>query len=261
MHDRLRDLLAERGQLWPAPIEWFETLPSTSDRIKELARTGAPEWTTVLADRQTAGRGRQGSAWVSPQGNLFLSVLLRPMVDAEAVGVLPLAAGAATCEALRAFGPPAVVKWPNDVLVGERKIAGVLAEGTWAEGALEAVALGIGVNLVLDPAELPADIREVTTSLIAETGRPVDRDEAAAEVLVRLVVWYHALARGAAAIVEAWRSLAAPWWGRRVEVRSGDAVVVGVVRGVDDLGALLVQSDDGRTVRVIAGDARRLRLD
>jgi BirA family biotin operon repressor/biotin-[acetyl-CoA-carboxylase] ligase len=256
----LRACLGERGLSWPAPIEHFETLTSTSDRLKELAREGAPEWTAVLADRQTAGRGRQGSLWVSPPGNLFLSVLLRPALDNETVGLVPLAAGAAVCEALRAFGASAAVKWPNDVLVGEHKIAGALSEASWVERALDAIFLGIGVNLALDPRELPPALRPRTTSLVAETSHPVDRDAVAAEVLARLRVWYHALRDGGAAVVERWRALSSPWWGRRIEVRSGGATIEGLASGVDGSGALLLQLDGGQVVRVLAGEARQLRL-
>jgi BirA family biotin operon repressor/biotin-[acetyl-CoA-carboxylase] ligase len=258
--DGLRAHLEERGLSWPAPIEHFEALTSTSDRLKELAREGAPEWTAVLADRQTAGRGRQGSLWLSPPGNLFLSVLLRPALDNETAGLVPLAAGAAVCEALRSFGASATVKWPNDVLVGERKIAGVLSEANWVEGVLDAVFLGIGVNLALDPRDLPPALRPRTTSLVAETSHAADRDAVAAEVLARLRVWYHALRGGGAAIVEGWRALSSSWWGRRIEVRSGGATIEGLAYGVDGSGALLLQLDDGEVVRVLAGEARRLRL-
>ena len=258
--DGLRARLEEGGLSWPAPIEHFESLTSTSDRLKELAREGAPEWTAIVADRQTAGRGRQGSLWVSPPGNLFLSVLLRPALDNEKAGLVPLVAGAAVCEAVRSFGAPATVKWPNDILVGERKLAGVLSEANWVEGVLDAVFLGIGVNVALDPHELPPELRPRTTSVVAETSHPVDRDAIAAEVLARLRVWYHALRHRGAVIVEEWQALSSPWWGRRIEIRSGDATIEGVARGVDASGALLLQRDDGQVVRVLAGEARRLRL-
>src|SRR6266540_629595 len=114
--DRLRDALRARGLDWPAPIEHHVRLGSTSDRLKEKARKGAPEWAAVLADEQTGGRGRQGRAWASPPGGLYLSVLLRPRF--APASLIPLAAGVAVVEALGEHGVTAELKWPNDVLAG-----------------------------------------------------------------------------------------------------------------------------------------------
>lgn len=153
------------------------------------------------------------------------------------------------------------LKWPNDVLVAGRKLAGILAEGLSGPRGLEVIVLGVGVNVGLDPAALPADLRGRTTSLRAETGRDADPMEVAAEVLARLSVWYHALAReGAATVVEEWRRRSVPWWGKTVEVRSGAQVVRGVARGVDERGALLLDTGSGTLVAVLSGEAREVRL-
>jgi BirA family biotin operon repressor/biotin-[acetyl-CoA-carboxylase] ligase len=244
---------------WPEPMEWEDRLPSTSDRVRERAREGAPEWTTALADEQFAGRGRQGARWVSPRGNLFVSTLLRPRSDAP-LGVLPLLAGVAVRDALLPFGVETVLKWPNDVLVGDRKIGGILTEASWSEGSLDGVVVGIGVNVSLRGAEMPDEIASRTTSLWIETQRLAKVEAVAAEVLLALRLWYHALAReGAEAVVDAWRKRAVAWWGRGVEVRSGDEVVRGVATGVEPSGALTLVLADGRKVSLVAGVARELR--
>lgn len=124
----LVEALASRGGPRLPDVEWHQTIGSTSDRLKQLARAGAPEWTAVLADRQTSGRGREGRTWQSPAGGLYLSVLLRPR--AEPVSLLPLAAGVAVAEAVAGFGVACQLKWPNDVLASGRKLAGILAEAT-----------------------------------------------------------------------------------------------------------------------------------
>jgi BirA family biotin operon repressor/biotin-[acetyl-CoA-carboxylase] ligase len=253
--ERVRKALQQRGQLWSAPIEHFETLPSTNDWLKQRARQGFPDWSVVLADQQTAGRGRQGHSWLSPPGNLCLSVLLPPSGEP----VLTLAAGVAIVEAVRVFGVAAELKWPNDVLVGGRKLAGLLAESVSGGAELEGVVLGVGVNVRLDPASLPPEIASETTSIRRETGRDADPLALAAEVLARLSVWYHALARdGAAAILDAWRARSVPWWGKPVEVVSGSERVRGVVRDVDARGALLVETETGLTT-ILSGEARALR--
>jgi BirA family transcriptional regulator, biotin operon repressor / biotin---[acetyl-CoA-carboxylase] ligase len=228
---------------------------STNDRLKALAREGAPEWAVVLADRQSAGRGRQGREWSSPAGNVFLSVLLRPRF--AAVTLIPLAAGLAVAEALPEV--PAHLKWPNDVLVNGRKLAGILAEAQSGSAAVEWVVVGIGVNVGLKAEDLPAELRETATSLFIETGSARDPLEVAAAVLARLRVWYHALSGGdAAAVVAAWRERAVPWWGRQVVAQAGGETVRGIARGISESGALLVEA--GGTLReVLAGEVTMVR--
>ena len=146
-------------------------------------------------------------------------------------------------------------------MVGEKKIGGLLAEATSGGDGIESVVLGIGVNLSLDPAQGPADLRDVATSVKVETGRAVAPEEAAAVTLARVAVWYHALAReGAATVLAAWRARSVPWWGRSVEVRSGQRLVRGVARGVDERGALLLDLEGGTRAALLSGEARELRL-
>lgn len=257
----LRALLGRNGNAWPGPIEWPAVLPSTNDRLKERCRAGAPEWSVVLAGEQTSGRGRQGNGWVSPPGNLFLSVLLRPGLSAGTVGLIPIAAGVAVAEALRELGAATEVKWPNDILIGGRKVGGVLAEATWVEARLEGVIVGVGVNVALDPEALPREISQEVTSLTTELGQRLSVESVAASVLAQLALWYHRLvAAGGGAVVEAWRARAAPWWGREVEVGVGERALRGVARGIDETGALLLEGADGVIRPVVAGEARTLRL-
>lgn len=211
-----------------------------------------------MADQQSAGRGRQRRRWVSRAGDLFLSLLVRPHdLPVETLSVLPLLTGVAVSQAAREWGVEPRLKWPNDVLVGERKLAGILAEASSGGLGLEHVVLGIGVNLALDP---PGHLRGVATSVRAETGRSPTPDEAAAAVLAAFLTFARTLAPGGvAAVVSAWRQRAADWWGREVEVRSGDTRVAGRALGVDEQGALLLQTGGG-TIRVLSGDARALRL-
>jgi BirA family biotin operon repressor/biotin-[acetyl-CoA-carboxylase] ligase len=240
-------------------IERLGSVTSTNDVARERAREGAPEWSVVLADSQTAGRGRQGNVWISPPGNLCMSVLLRPAL--EAVGLLPLMGGVAVAEAASQWGVTAQLKWPNDAVVGERKLAGILAEAASSGGQVESVVLGIGVNLQLDPAEAPAELRATLTSVKRETGRSISPAEAADAVLGRLAVWYHALAReGPPPLLEAWRRRSVPWWGRRVEVFSAETRVAGTALDIDAAGRLVLAGDNGERFVVVSGEARELRL-
>jgi BirA family biotin operon repressor/biotin-[acetyl-CoA-carboxylase] ligase len=256
----LQRLLAARGTPWPARLQCFEVLGSTSDHLKQQAREGAPEWTAVLAGRQQAGRGRQGHGWVSPPGNLFLSVLLRPEPGLR-TALLPLLAGVAVAEALEAAASVQVrLKWPNDVLVGERKIGGILVEASTGAQGLEWAVVGVGVNVALRPEDVPEDLRETVTSVAHEGGASGVLPLAAA-VLERIALWYPARARGDAALVrDAWLGRSLPWWNRPVEARSGDTVLRGVARGLDEWGGLVLEQEGGVMTALRSGDVREVRL-
>jgi BirA family biotin operon repressor/biotin-[acetyl-CoA-carboxylase] ligase len=253
----LIEALASRGGPRLPAVEWHETIGSTSDRLKELARAGAAEWTAVLAERQTGGRGREGRTWHSPSGGLYLSALLRP--HAEPVALLPLAAGVAVAEAVAGFGVACELKWPNDVLASGRKLAGILAEASSGGGGVEWVVLGIGVNVALDASILPAELRAGVTSLAAEGASGAGPDAVAAAVLARLAVWYDALREAPSRVAAAWRERATPWWGSLVEVRSGTALLRGTLVAVDDEGALVIELAGGERRRLVSGEVSRLR--
>jgi len=260
-HD-VRRLLRARGREWPAPIRWLRTVGSTNDLLKRRAREGAPAWSAAIAERQTGGRGREGRAWLSPAGNLHLSVLLRPVLPPESAGVLPLLVGVAAAEAVAEWGVDVRLKWPNDLMAAGRKLGGILVEGSAGAEGVETVVVGIGVNLALDPAAAPPALQTALTSVRAETGRDPGVAAAAAAVLDRLAVWYDALARdGAPLALAAWRARSVPWWGRAVEARSGDAILRGVARGLDGRGALILDLDDGTQRAVLSGEVREVRLE
>ena len=253
--DALAAALAARGGPRPPGIEWPESIPSTSDRLKALARAGAPEWTIVLADEQSGGRGRDGRTWASPPGGLYLSVLLRPRF--EKVGLLPLSAGVAVAEAVGEFGVKTELKWPNDVLASGRKLAGILSEAASGPAGVEWVVLGIGVNVSLDP--VPGDLRESATSLVVEGARDAAVPGVATSVLARLSVCYDGLRSSPGAAVAAWRSRAVPWWGGLVDVRTAEGFLRGRLRAVDDDGALVVALEAGGERRLLSGEVTRVR--
>jgi BirA family biotin operon repressor/biotin-[acetyl-CoA-carboxylase] ligase len=242
--EELRVLLLGRGVPAGGSLERHAGLASTNDRVRELARLGAREWSVVIADEQWAGRGRSGHSWVSPPGNLFASVLLRPRFPAAGASLVPLAAGLAVAEALEAWTAGALLKWPNDVLIGGRKLAGVLVESTSAGAAIESLVVGFGINVALDPAALPQPLAATATSILAQTGRPAD-----------------CLHDGhAAALIEAWRTRSVPWWGRDVEIQSGGTLLRGQAQGIDETGALLLKPVDGVLMRILSGEAREVRV-
>jgi BirA family biotin operon repressor/biotin-[acetyl-CoA-carboxylase] ligase len=254
--DRLRDQLAARGWPWRAPIEHHRSLASTNDRLKELARAKAPEGSVVWADTQTAGRGRHGRAWTSPPGNLYVSILLRPSV--ALASLLPLVAGVAVAEALESWAVGACLKWPNDVVVADRKLGGILAESSSTGVGLDWVVVGIGVNV---NGPVPPELRELAVTL-AEAGAPMaEVADVAVAALARLAVWYHRLAEaGRDTVLQEWRRRSVPWWGEPVEAWSLGSRIVGRPAGLDDEGGLVLEMDDGSRSTLRSGEVRRCRL-
>lgn len=231
-------------------VLWYPEIGSTNDVASTLAERGEPEGTVIVADAQTAGRGRLGRTWASPGGaGLYLSIILRP--DPSFAGLVTLAAGVAVAEGIeRATGLPVVLKWPNDVYVEGRKLAGILAEAV----SSFAVVLGIGINVL--PAAYPQDVAARATSLETELGRAVDRGAVLAECLVAFALRYDDLrSTRSADVVRAWKARAAATFGRRVAWESSGVQLEGIAQGVDGDGALLVQTPQGM-LRIISGEVR-----
>jgi BirA family biotin operon repressor/biotin-[acetyl-CoA-carboxylase] ligase len=240
----------------------YDAVPSTNAVLRDLAATGAAEGTVVLAESQTAGRGRGGKHWFSPPGvNLYASVLLRPAIEPAAAAVLSFAASLALADAIRELGLSPAIKWPNDVLVHRRKVAGTLAELAVAGGRVEHMILGIGVNVNVEADALRAGLGDAAahaTSLREALGRPIDRNAFAGTVLSCLDEWLVTFrVQGGAALLRAWRDLDIVS-GRRVEVREDGGVYDGRARGVDDDGRLEVEDASGHIHRVVAGEIRLL---
>lgn len=229
-----------------------EDTGSTNDDAAEAARGGAPEGTLIWARRQTRGRGRRGRAWISPEGNLHLSIVLRPDVPPACAGESAFVAALATADACAALAPGADIrcKWPNDVLADGRKVAGLLIETSIAGDRLEWVVVGIGVNLASHPeaVEFPA------AHLALHAGRSIAVEEGlsalAAAFAARYRLWRE---MGFAAVRSAWLDRAVGLGGA-VRVRLDAAELTGTFAGLADDGALMLALADGTMRRVTAGD-------
>jgi BirA family biotin operon repressor/biotin-[acetyl-CoA-carboxylase] ligase len=235
-------------------IELYASVGSTNAALRELAHQGAPEGTVVLAEAQTAGRGRGGQSWYSPPGvNLYASVLFRPAIAAAAAAPFSLMGSLALADAIRELGLAPAIKWPNDVLVQRRKVAGTLAELGIADDRVASLILGVGVNVNVTGAQLRAalgEAGEAATSLREALGHPVDRNAFAAAFLIYLDEWLVVYrAQGPEPLRRAWRRLDVVT-GRRVRVQEGQAVFDGWARGVDADGHLEVE-DAGGGVRTV----------
>ncbi|MGH7334896.1 MAG: biotin--[acetyl-CoA-carboxylase] ligase [Candidatus Rokuibacteriota bacterium] len=239
----------------------FGEVDSTNARLSKLARGGARTGTVLLAEGQTAGRGRHGQVWFSPSGvNLYASVLFRPRLHPRELGVFSLIASLSLADAIKEFGADPGIKWPNDVLIDGRKVGAALLECAVSGEAVEYVVLGVGVNLNVDPNVLRAALGPgggFATSLAAVTAHEIDRNAFAAAYLNHLDRWAYVWeTQGAPGILAAWRRREI-LGGRRVQVRGADATYDGRVLGVDDKGSLWVQDTLGRR-HALTGEEVRL---
>jgi BirA family biotin operon repressor/biotin-[acetyl-CoA-carboxylase] ligase len=234
-------------------LHCFPELDSTNTTAHEMAAAGAPDGTVVIADAQRRGRGRMGRSWASPAGkNLYMSVLLRCDLPVERLAQISLLAGVGVCETVREWCA-AEIKWPNDILVGGRKVVGILAEMEGA-GAPRPVVLGIGVNLNAELDDFPDELRDKAGSLRMAVGAPLDRARFTGRLLNTLEARYEQWRRdGFAPIADAWHQLT-PLVGQRIRVQEPGALVEGTVVGLADDGALRLRLADGREHRVVAGD-------
>jgi BirA family biotin operon repressor/biotin-[acetyl-CoA-carboxylase] ligase len=229
-----------------SPRVHFRVTESTNARARELAAAGAPHGTLVTAGEQTAGRGRQGRAWTAEPGEALLMSLIVRGIGPDTT-LLPLATALAVSEAVESLAGEveARIKWPNDVWIERRKVAGILLEGRPQEGW---AVIGVGLNVATR--EFPEDLRGTATSL-ALAGASVGVEDTLAALLVALERWVPAPATD---VIEAWRARDA-LAGERVRWATGS----GVAAGIDSTGALLVHTDDGGRVSLDAGEVHLLR--
>ena len=233
----------------------FDSLSSTNTEASRRAMQGAEEGLCIVAKEQTAGRGRLQRAWVSPAGaGLYFSIVLRPVVDAARWTLLPLMAALAVHDALRdACELETDIKWPNDILVGERKLCGILAE-TIDTSVGRAAIVGIGVNLTSEA--FPVALRETATSVEAVTGKTVE-PETLLQSLVRALQSRYKMFQmetGSSEIILEWSRRSTYANGKRVRISNGNETFVGVTRGLEPDGALRVKTDAGEIKVVRAGD-------
>lgn len=236
-------------------IRSFQSVDSTNERALALAAAGAPDGSVIVAAEQTAGRGRRGRAWHSPEGGLYLSYVVRDVDAIEKPALLTLAAGVAAVRAIgETTGLRADLKWPNDVVTADppRKIAGILAEASGAGSRIEFAVVGVGVNV--STVSFPPEVATRASSLAVELGREIDRDALQAALIAALDREVARLrARGHEALIRDWSEASPSARGRRVSWVSQDGVLTGLTAGIDDRGALLVTTPHGPE-RLVAGE-------
>jgi len=246
--------------LFSSHIHYYRSIHSTNAVAKDLAGRGAPEGTLVVTEEQTAGRGRRGKSWVSPAGaNLLFTVLLRPAMEGDRVFVLTMVLALAGVQALKKVASvKTMIKWPNDLYVGTRKLAGVLTEFAVRGKQVDWAVLGMGMNVGWHP-ESPEQGGVPATSLLKEKGQRISRNELLGEILSKFDGLYREVAVGnMKALYEEWNRNCLVL-GKAVVVASEKERIEGKALRIDDCGALILEDAQGNQRRILTGDVS-LRL-
>ena len=243
-------------------IRHFDRTASTSWVAKKLASETDPEklhGMVIIAEEQTGGVGRLGRAWVSPAGGIWVTILLKPKIPIDHLFMLTMAGSIAIARAIRKeYGLSALIKWPNDIFAGDKKVAGLLLELAAEADTVHYALLGMGIDANISLADLPPNLKDTVTSLEAEVGHPVDRVALLVRVLWEFELRYRQLEDGEYdSIIREWKSLSLTL-DRRVAIRTINKTFEGEAIDIDNYGALIIRKDDGKIERVIAGDCFQL---
>lgn len=242
---------------WQDSLLWFPSIDSTNNQSKELAAQGAPHGTVLIADHQTAGRGRLGRSFHSPAGTgIYLSVILRPQCRPQDLMHLTCAAAVSLCDAVEhSCGIRPGIKWTNDLVWDSKKLAGILTElSITPTGIVDYVIIGIGINCCQTEADFPEDIRHMAGSLHSVTGRSIDRAKVAAALVDALYRMDQSLLADRTGLVEQYRKDCITL-GKQISVVKADGIARhGTALDIDDEGSLIVSFSDGTTETVSSGE-------
>ncbi|MCE5214686.1 MAG: biotin--[acetyl-CoA-carboxylase] ligase [Methanobacterium sp.] len=236
-------------------IYFYKEVDSTNDVARKLADEGAAEGTIVIAESQRSGKGRRGKKWISPSGGVWMTIILRPDVEPNKAPQLTLVAGVAVAETLdQECGLDIGIKWPNDILIGDKKVSGILTEVKTDGGIVDYALVGIGIDLNMDINIFPPEIRGGATSLKAELDREIKGAELVQRFLQRFEYYYGEFKEGNFRdILKQWRRLSSTI-GTYVEVHKKGRTVYGEAVGVNKDGKLILEMDDGSLRKIISGE-------
>lgn len=241
---------------WAGRNLWYyDEIGSTNDMVMELGEEGAPHGTTVVADQQNGGKGRRGRTWLSPSGtNIYVSILLRPEFDVQKAPMLTLLMAYSVTKVLReSEGLDARIKWPNDIVLNRKKICGILTEMTMKESSIDYVVIGVGINV--NNEEIPEELTQSATSLKLETGKVIDRSILLSRILERFEKDYEAFARAGdlSPVQESYNQILVNRE-NQVRVLEPGNEYQAVAHGINHLGELMVEKEDGTRETVFAGE-------
>lgn len=237
----------------------YDELPSTNAKGKKLALNGAEEGTVILARIQKKGRGRFERVWASPAGGVYLSIVLRPKQPIKKASLLTLIGALAVSKTIAHFGVSSNIKWPNDVRINQKKVAGILLETETDRKEMFYVVLGIGVNLNIDNAQLPKELRNEATSLLQELGTFTDYKEFLKKLFSNLEISYSMFQNGDFdEILDEWKTHS-DTIGKKVKILSQTGEIVGIAHDIDENGFLIVIDNNNKRKIIFSGDCIYLK--
>ncbi|WP_237690651.1 biotin--[acetyl-CoA-carboxylase] ligase [Paenibacillus caui] len=249
-------MAASKASVLGRSLKLLTVTESTQEDVRQLAEQGAPEGTLVIAEEQTKGRGRMGRRWYSPAGKgLWMSLLLRPQLPLTSAPQLTLLTAVAVCRAIRlAASVNAGIKWPNDILIDGRKVCGILLESACEDERIRYCIAGIGIDVNLSEPEVPEELRRIMTSLMIESGQPVDRSVLAGAIMTEMEQLYTLYVQdGFASIANLWEALSVSLH-QPVTASTPSGELKGTATGLDPSGALVIRLQNGQTHKIFSGD-------
>ncbi len=239
-------------------IHYFKETESTNTLACDMAGS-VDEGTVVIAESQTGGRGRMGRKWISPEGGIWLSIVLKPRMQPLHAPRITLLAGVAVAKTIRNFGLPAKIKWPNDVLINGKKVCGILTEIGAEMDSIQYIVVGIGIDANVDTESFPGEVRDISTSLKNELGHDINRIEFVQRLLFELESLYMKFQKeGFLSIMEEWRLMSATI-GEWVKITTQTRSMYGEAIGVDSEGALILETSEGKLEKIVAGHCEHLK--
>ena len=238
-------------------LYYYEEIGSTNDEAFRLGLAGAPEGTALIANSQSAGKGRMQRVWHSPAGsNIYTSIILRPEITPARTPQISILAGVAVADVLESYCPDRIkLKWPNDVLIDGKKVCGILSQMKTTASEVDFIVLGMGINVNISYCQFSKEICNLATSLAIETGREISRQELIIRLYENLAKWYKQLLKdGFGRIKEKWLSIS-PMIGQTVQVMFQEKAVSGKAIGLDEDGSLILLAAGNKEFKVSAGDA------
>ncbi|NOY64900.1 MAG: biotin--[acetyl-CoA-carboxylase] ligase [Nitrospirae bacterium] len=233
---------------------YYTSTDSTNSEAKRLANLSYPEWTVVLANEQTSGRGRHGRNWHSPEGrNIYMTIILRPPSEEFHYNLINLSAALSVLEGIREVmeiervSPPPIAscKWPNDIYLGDKKVSGILSEATFKGNAIDYIVVGIGINANITQEELPHELRGIATSLAIETGRHYSRGQLIKSILRNFEKNYRMLYTDKDYILNTWGQNSSTLF-KKVKAYTNEGLIEGLAEGIDERGFLIIHTPEGK---------------
>ncbi|UCG69379.1 MAG: biotin--[acetyl-CoA-carboxylase] ligase [Thermoplasmata archaeon] len=242
-------------------IHGFDFVLSTNDSARTFVEEGVDEGTVVFAEVQRAGKGRLNREWISPKGGLWISIILKPNIKPKEATIMTLLAGVAVAKTLlKVYNLNASIKWPNDVLIGNKKVCGILTELRTQKDKIDHLILGIGINVNFDMKEFPEDIRAFSTTLKHEIGKEVSLGKLLSELLVEMDECYDILNSGQPyRIINQWKELSITL-GKKVTITNVKETIEGIALDIDDTGALIVDTNEFGKRKFLTGDCLHVSM-